>query len=64
MQIDRFLKRQDVEAATGLSKVTIYRHVAAGSFPAPEKVTTRAVRWRESEVKAWQDGRRDWRLAA
>ncbi|WP_338066963.1 helix-turn-helix transcriptional regulator [Rhodosalinus halophilus] len=32
---NRDLRRRDVEALTGLSRATIYRHLRAGSFPRP-----------------------------
>lgn len=54
MQLDRFLKRADVEAATGLSRSAIYRLMEAGEFPRSIPVTSRAVVWRESEIAAWQ----------
>jgi prophage regulatory protein len=51
---DKFLRRSDVEAATGLSKPTIYRRIGEGTFPRPVPIGGRAVRWRESDVAAWQ----------
>ena len=62
--IDRFLKRKEVETVTTLSKATIYRRMGDGTFPKPEPIGLRAVAWRESHVAAWQDGKRDWQLAA
>jgi len=52
--IDRFLRRKEVEAATGLSKPTIYRRMGEGTFPSPVAIGLRAVAWRESDVVAWQ----------
>jgi prophage regulatory protein len=54
MQLDRFLKRKEVEAATGYSRSSIYRLIGLGEFPAPIAFNQRAVRWRESDVAAWQ----------
>lgn len=54
MKLDRFLRRKDVETATGLAKSTIYLRISEGSFPRPVPVGKRAVAWRESEVAAWQ----------
>src|SRR4051794_33813401 len=52
---DRYLRCADVERLTGLSRSTIYRHISGGAFPRPFALTTRCVRWRESEVFAWMD---------
>ena len=57
--IDRFLRRPDVQAATGLAKATIYLRIKEGTFPRPIPVGKRAVAWRESDVKAWQQQQLD-----
>ena len=62
--LDRFLRRKEVEAATGLSKPTIYRQMGEGTFPKPKVIGLRAVAWRESDISAWQSGKRNWQLAA
>ena len=54
MSLDRFLKRKEVEAATGYSRSSIYRLIELGEFPRPIAFTARSVRWRESDVAAWQ----------
>ena len=46
---------REVERRTGLSHATIYRKIGDGSFPAPVKVGAHAVRWRESDIRAWID---------
>lgn len=51
---DRFLKRQEVERLVGYSKASIYRLIDAGEFPKPIALNPRCVRWRESDVVAWQ----------
>lgn len=50
---DRLLRRQEVEARTARSRTSIYRMMREGSFPTPIKISTRAVRWRQSELEAW-----------
>lgn len=57
MKIDRFLRRKEVEEVTGLSRATIYRHIANGSFPAPAKLGPRAVGWRLSHIEKWIESR-------
>ncbi len=54
---DVLLTRREVERCTGLSRSTIYRKMSDGSFPVPLKVSERAVRWRESDIRAYVDSR-------
>jgi prophage regulatory protein len=50
---NRVLRRRDVEALTGLSRATIYRHLRAGTFPRPIRLTDRLVGWLERDIEAW-----------
>ena len=50
---DRLLRREEVEARTGLATTTIYRKMREGTFPEPIQVGVRAVRWPASEIEAW-----------
>ena len=54
---DVLLTRPEVERRTGLSRSTIYRKMREGTFPVPLKVSERAVRWRESDIRAYVDSR-------
>ena len=54
---DVLLTRREVERRTGLSRSTLYRKMRDGTFPVPLKVSERAVRWRESEIRAYVDSR-------
>ena len=54
---DVLLTRREVERRTGLSRSTIYRKMSDGSFPVPLKISDRAVRWRESDIRAYVDSR-------
>lgn len=47
------IRRKAVEARTGLSRTSIYRNVASGSFPKPVALGDRAVGWVESEIDQW-----------
>lgn len=38
---------------TGLSRSTIYKRIAEGTFPSPISLGYRAVGWIEAEVDAW-----------
>lgn len=46
-----------LRAKLGLSRATIYRLVAAGTFPAPIKLSPQTIAWKESEVETWIDAR-------
>ena len=50
---DQHLRRPAVEAATGLSRSTIYDMMDRNEFPRPVRIGRRAVAWPESVVNAW-----------
>lgn len=52
--VDYFIPRKTVEQMSGLSRATIYRLIKAGKFPRPLSIGTGSVRWRQSDVIAWQ----------
>jgi len=52
-QIDRMLRRKEVEQITGRSRSAIYEGMAAGTFPKPVKIGARAVAWPESVIRNW-----------
>ena len=54
---DRFMRMPEVVAVTGLAKSTIRYCIEEGTFPAPVRLTTRAVGFRESDIKRWMDER-------
>ena len=56
---DRLLRRQQVEEIAGIKRSSIYRLMDDGEFPRPVKVGPAAVRWRESDIRAWLDSRPD-----
>ena len=53
-QTDVLLRRKDVERIAGISRASIYRLIKAGKFPKSFSLGTGAVRWKQSEVVAWQ----------
>lgn len=62
LMVDRILRPKDVEAATGLSRTTIWRLVREGTFPAPLRLTGSAPGkgargWREGDVEKWLESR-------
>jgi prophage regulatory protein len=48
------LARHAVEKMTSLDITTIYRRMAAGTFPQPVRVGRRRVAWRTSDIVQWQ----------
>ncbi|MFC0407959.1 helix-turn-helix transcriptional regulator [Roseomonas elaeocarpi] len=54
-ELDRLLRIGEVENHVGMTRSTIYRRIAEGSFPRPREIGGGQVRWRQSEVKEWQD---------
>ena len=47
------LRRKQVEAQTGLARSTIYKLIAQGNFPAPVRITAKAVAWPSNQVADW-----------
>jgi prophage regulatory protein len=52
--VDFLLSRKQVEYQAGISRASIYRLIKAGKFPAPYSLNTGAVRWKQSDITAWQ----------
>jgi len=42
---------------TGLARSTIYKLIAQNQFPAPIKLSKRAVAWLQSEIEGWVSSR-------
>jgi len=51
---DFLLRRKEVERIAGISRASIYRLIKAGKFPHPVSLGTGSVRWKQSDVIAWQ----------
>ena len=49
----RVLRRPEVQRRTGLGRTAIYVLMAEGKFPAPIRLTAKAVGWLEAEVAEW-----------
>ncbi|WP_304305886.1 AlpA family transcriptional regulator [Pseudacidovorax intermedius] len=58
---DALLRVQVVVELTGLSKSSIRRRVAAGSFPVPVRDGPRCIRWVSADVQGWLRARREAR---
>lgn len=44
----------EVKAHTGLSRSSLYRRIAEGTFPAPVKIGARASAWSSAEIERWK----------
>ena len=53
----RLLRISDVQALTGLARSTIYAWSAQDRFPSAIRLSPRAARWVEADVKQWL---REW----
>jgi prophage regulatory protein len=51
--LEHHLRRPAVEAATGLSRSSLYAMMEAGDFPRPIRIGKRAVAWPQNAVQAW-----------
>lgn len=47
------LRHPAVEAATGLSRSSIYAMMDTGDFPRPVRIGKRAVAWPQRSIEAW-----------
>jgi prophage regulatory protein len=57
-RVGRLIRKTDVLARVPFSDTTLWRAVRAGRFPAPVKIGSHAVAWRERDVIRWINSRR------
>jgi prophage regulatory protein len=50
---DRIIRLKTVLARTGLSRSTLYRKIAEGTFPRQVKISIHGAGWHESEIGRW-----------
>ena len=55
--MQQVLRIKQVEGLTGLSRYTIYRYMAEGTFPKQIKLGQRAVGWLIDDVNDWLSSR-------
>ena len=58
---DRIIRMKTVLARTGLSRSTIYRKIAEGTFPAQLKISLNGSGWRETDIDRWVANPVSWR---
>ncbi|RWR04190.1 helix-turn-helix transcriptional regulator [Paenirhodobacter populi] len=63
-QPDRIIRMKTVLARTGLSKSTLYRKIAEGTFPPRLKISANGAGWHESEIDRWVADPVRWRPEA
>lgn len=52
----KFLRLPAVIEMVGMKRATIYKRIAAGTFPAPVQIGPRAVAWDLAALADWQAG--------
>ncbi|MCO5156636.1 transcriptional regulator, AlpA family [Paracoccus solventivorans] len=60
-QPDRIVRLKTVLARTGLSRSTIYRKIAEGTFPPQLKISANGAGWKESDINHWVADPVRWR---
>ncbi|MFO1125917.1 MAG: AlpA family transcriptional regulator [Methylocystis sp.] len=50
---ERIIRIKTVLARTGLSRSTVYRKIAEGTFPRPVPISVNGAGWHESAVNRW-----------
>ena len=61
---DRIIRLRTVLSRTGLSRSTIYRKIAEGTFPPQIKISVNGSGWHESDVNRWITNPVAWRAEA
>ncbi|BEG76381.1 MULTISPECIES: helix-turn-helix transcriptional regulator [Alcaligenaceae] len=57
-----FYRMRDVLRMTALSRSSLYRRIAAGTFPAPVSLGGAAKGWRRSDLEQWEQDPGGFRL--
>jgi prophage regulatory protein len=55
--MDNIIRIAAVLALTGLSRVSVWRQVRAGQFPAPIELSANTIGWLENDIASWQASR-------
>ena len=50
---ERIIRLKTVLDRTGLSRSTIYRKIAEGTFPSQVKISVHGAGWHESDINRW-----------
>jgi prophage regulatory protein len=58
---DRIIRLKTVLFRTGLSRSTIYRKIAEGTFPRQIQISIHGAGWHESDISRWITNPVSWR---
>ena len=50
---ERIVRLKTVLYRTGLSRATIYRKIADGTFPSQVRISVNGAGWREADINRW-----------
>lgn len=53
LNTEKIIRLPTVLARTGLSRSTLYRKIAEGTFPAQVRISVHGAGWHESAVSRW-----------
>jgi prophage regulatory protein len=59
---DRIIRLRTVLDRTGLSRSTVYRNIAEGTFPSQVRISVHGAGWREYAINRWIADPVGWRL--
>lgn len=60
---DRYVRWPEVKARCGLSRSTVDKRIALGTFPPKHALGGNCMAWLESELSAWMAAPATWRAA-
>ena len=58
---DRIIRLRTVLDRIGLSRSTVYRKIAEGTFPSQIRISVHGAGWRESAINRWIEDPVGWR---
>lgn len=50
-ELSQLLTVKEVQSRLGWSRATIYRHMSAGQFPRPRRLSSGSVRWDQQDIE-------------
>ncbi|WP_043309531.1 AlpA family transcriptional regulator [Pseudomonas sp. ML96] len=60
VQLERYLREEQVLEVTTLSHATLWREIKAGRFPRQVRLSPGRVGWRASEINTWLNDPAGW----
>lgn len=60
IQLERYLREEQVLEVTTLSHATLWREIKAGRFPRQVRLSPGRVGWRVSEINTWLSDPAGW----